>query len=84
MAVGFQHNMHVQPRLVPGRNRLWLEADQLDAGSKLQAEWIYQIEGKQLRSAVTLDKQGRTDNTVAAQADSPAEILITSVKLKCL
>ena len=76
--------MHVQPRLVPGRNRLWLEADQLDAGSKLQAEWIYQIEGKQLRSAVTLDRQGRADDTVAAQVDAPEKILMTSVKLNCL
>ena len=84
VAVGFQHNMHVQPRLVPGRNRLWLEADQLDDGSKLQAEWIYHIDGKQLRSAVTLDKQGRAGDTVAAQVDAPEKILMTGVKLNCL
>ena len=48
--MGFQHNMHIQPRLVPGQNQLWVEAAQLDNGSKVQAEWIYQVDGEEKRS----------------------------------
>ncbi|MDD4890511.1 MAG: hypothetical protein PHU85_11340, partial [Phycisphaerae bacterium] len=39
--VGYQHNMHVQPRLLPGENPLFLEAPELAAGRKLSCRWNY-------------------------------------------
>ena len=38
ITVRFQHNMDAQPRLVPGDNRLWLDAEAIDKGTGLSAE----------------------------------------------
>lgn len=83
IAVGFQHNMFVQPRLVPGANNLWLEAGNVPAGSSLQAEWIYQVNGDEQRSSVNLDKPGRAETTVNLNVDCPSKIFMTGIKLNC-
>ncbi len=82
--VGFQHNMHVQPRLVPGENNLWLEAAELAAGSKLQAEWIYQIDEQEKRACVGLSKAGRAEEAVKIDVDCPSKVLMTGIRLSCL
>ncbi len=40
ITVGYQLNMSIIPRLVPGNNALYLQAEKLD-GVKLVAEWAY-------------------------------------------
>jgi hypothetical protein len=84
IAVGFQHNMHIQPRLVPGQNNLWLEAAQLDNGSKVQAEWIYQVDGEEKRSCVGLSKAGKAEEAVKVDVNCPSRIWMTGVKVRCL
>ncbi len=84
VAVGFQHNMHVQPRLVPGANVLWVEAQDLADGAKLQGEWIYQVRGRERRTCVGLSQAGRAEEDVTLDVDCPSEILMTGVKLNCM
>jgi hypothetical protein len=83
IAVGFQHNMHIQPRLVPGANPLWVEAGQLGDGAKLQAEWIYQIDGEEKRTGIELAKTGRSEETVKLDAGCPSKIWMTGIRLAC-
>jgi hypothetical protein len=84
LGVGFAHNMYVQPRLVPGENQLWLEAAELAAGSKLQAEWIYQVDEQEKRACVGLSKAGRTEEAVKVEVDCPSKVLMTGIRLHCL
>ena len=84
VAVGFQHNMHVQPRLVPGENPLWLEAADVDKGTTLTAEWVHQIGGKEHRPAITLDKAGKAEDGVTVDVACPSDIRMTSVKVNCV
>jgi hypothetical protein len=83
IAVGFQHNMHIQPRLVPGENKLWVEAAELSNGSKVQAEWIYQLDGREKRSRVDLKKPGQAKQAVKMNVDCPSRIWMTGIKLSC-
>ena len=84
VAVGFQHNMYLQPRLLPGDNALWLEADGMDEGTKLQAEWVYQVVGDERRAELSLESPGRAERPVALDAACPSEVLMTGIKLNCL
>jgi len=84
IAVGFQHNMHIQPRLLPGANPLWLEAAEIDDGSRLQAEWVYQQGGAERRAALGLDSAGRGEQVVTIDADRPSDVHTTGLRLKCL
>ena len=84
IAIGFQHNMHLQPRLVPGENPLWLEDAQVDDGTKLQAEWIYQLDGDERRAGIGLEQAGKAEQTVLVDVDRPSRILMTGIKLNCL
>ncbi len=84
LAVGFQHNMHLQPRLLPGDNPLWLSAEKLDAGRRLQAEWIYQLAGEEHRCELLLEAPGRAEKTVSVQAGCPSDVRMTGIRLNCL
>jgi len=84
VAVGFQHNMYIQPRLLPGENPLWIEAAELAGGAKLRAEWIYQLGGEERRAAVELAEPGRTDEGVVIEADCPSDVHTTGIRLCCL
>ncbi len=84
IGVGFMHNMFVQPRLVPGKNDLWLEAGELANDSELAAEWIYQVDEQEQRARVDLSKAGRAQETVTVDVERPAEILMTGIRLSCL
>jgi hypothetical protein len=83
VTVGFQHNMFVQPMLVPGRNPLWIEAGGLENGASLEAEWIYQLRGEERRAKLALATAGTARRTVNIAAKSPTEILMTGVRLAC-
>lgn len=84
ISVGFQHNMHLQPRVLPGANPLWLEAGTLDAGDRLAAEWIYRHSGKECRSSLELSAPGKAAGTVTVEAQDPAEVWMTGIRLSCL
>ncbi|MFH1024541.1 MAG: hypothetical protein V1809_14265 [Planctomycetota bacterium] len=84
ISVGFQHNMHLQPRLLPGANPIWLEAGKLDSGDKLQAEWIFQKNGKEERARLELAKAGKVSDKVNLKARCPSEILMTGIRLTCM
>jgi hypothetical protein len=84
VTVGFQHNMFVQPMLVPGANPLWLEAGNVDANSRVEAEWVYQVRGEERRARLQQGTAGRAGQVVAVDAASPTEILMTGVKLRCV
>ena len=83
LTVRFQHNMDVQPRLVPGDNRLWLEAEALDKGAELSAEWVYQVDGKQRRTRLELGKSGRANEQVSLAIDSPSRVRMTGLRFEC-
>jgi len=84
VAVGFQHNMYIQPRLLPGENPLWIEAAELAGGAKLRAEWIYQLGGEERRTAVELAGPGRAAESVVIEADCPSDVHTTGIRLCCL
>ena len=84
VAVGFQHNMYIQPRLLPGENPLWLEAAVLNDGAKLQAEWIYQLASEERRCELRLERPDRAQKNVFLEAHCPSEILMTGIRLDCL
>ncbi|KKM22883.1 hypothetical protein LCGC14_1620810, partial [marine sediment metagenome] len=84
IAVGFQHNMYIQPRLLPGANPLWLEAESVDDGARVEAEWIYQVDDEERRAALALAEAGRAEQDVAIGADAPSDVLMTGIKLRCV
>lgn len=84
ITVRFQHNMFVQPRLVPGANPLWIEAGELPPGAVLEGEWNYLLRGAQHREKVTLAKSGRAARVLDVPAVSPEEIVMTGVRLACI
>jgi len=83
VTAAFQHNMFVQPMLLPGRNPLWLEAGTLETGASLEAEWIYQLRGQERREKLTLAQAGHAECAVDIAASSPDEIIMTGVRLGC-
>lgn len=82
VTVRFQHNMDAQPRLVPGRNDLWIEAGKI-SGSTLESEWVYQVDGTQRKTKIELASAGRAEETVEVDVDSPERILMTGLRLNC-
>ena len=83
VTVGFQHNMDAQPKLVPGDNALWIEAEKLDRNTKLGAEWVYQVDGKQQKSGFELSKAGRAAGRVRVDTDCPSRICMTGLRISC-
>ncbi|HTL51147.1 MAG TPA: hypothetical protein VL860_01085 [Planctomycetota bacterium] len=84
VTVGFQHNMHLQPRLLPGANPLWLEAGALDPGVRLRSEWIYTQGRREQSVLLELDRAGRAERTVEVAAESPEDIVMTGIRMECL
>lgn len=83
LTVGFQHNMHLQPRLLPGENPLWLEASSLASGLRLGAEWIYTQGRRESSARLMLERAGRSEQNVTLAADSPEDILMTGLRIDC-
>lgn len=83
LAVGYQLNMNVLPRLVPGANELFVEAGALD-GVKLAAEWAFtHPQGERLES-VALDRAGRAARKVDLDLAKPSDVVMRGVTLRCL
>jgi hypothetical protein len=84
VTIGFQHNMFVQPMLMPGANPLWLQAAELDAGCRVEADWIYQTRGDEHRARLAQNQSGKARMPLVLDAKSPADILMTGVQLRCV
>ncbi len=79
ITVAFQHNMHVQPRLLPQQNELWLHAQDKTNGEKVSATWIYQKDGEEHHLNLG-ETQGKA---IEIDANKPADIHMTAIKLRC-
>jgi len=84
VTIGFQHNMFVQPMLLPGTNGLWLQAAELDADSRLEADWIYQTNGAEKRVRLQRPVAGMTRQALSLDVDGPDDILMTGLQLRCV
>jgi hypothetical protein len=82
LTVGCQVNMNVLPRLVPGKNTLFLQADEMD-GVKLQAEWAYTHPDGEKTEVVNLDASGRATRNVDPAVKRPDELIMRGVTLRC-
>ncbi|PCJ58181.1 MAG: hypothetical protein COA79_14270 [Planctomycetota bacterium] len=81
LTIGFQHNMHVQPRLLPGKNELWLDCEKNQDGVNVTAEWVYQKDGKQFIESLENSKEGKVSNSLSIDGNCPSEIKMSSVRL---
>ncbi len=82
--VGYQVNMNILPRLVPGQNELKLKANSVGSGVKLQAEWAYTHPDGEMIDTVSLDKAGESKLAKKLDIKSPSDITMRGVILKCL
>lgn len=77
--VGYQHNMHIQPRLIPGENQLYLKAEDLNEGEKLAVRWNYTVPGGEKEESLDLDSAGETVRTVNLEYGRPDDIIMRGV-----
>ncbi len=79
ISVSFQHNMHVQPRLLPHDNELWVKKANADNGESVRAAWIYQIDGSE--ECVSVADGERLMHTLPV--DRPRDVLMTGIQISC-
>lgn len=82
--VGYQLNMNILPRLLPGNNELYLKAGSMSNDIKLQAEWAYSHPKGEMVDTVTLDKSGENNLKKKLDINLPYDITMRGVTLKCL
>lgn len=82
--VGYQVNMNILPRLLPGENELYVKAKSISSDVKLQAEWAYTHPDGEIVDTVTLEKSGEAKLKKILQIKNPADITMRGVSLKCL
>ena len=83
ITVEFQHNMNLQPRILPGENPLYLEAETVDDGSVLEAEWIFQVNGEQEKIKLGLKSAGVIEERIQRDEKCPSELFMTGLRLTC-
>ena len=81
--VGCQVNMNVLPRLVPGKNTLYLQASEMN-GVNLRADWAYTHPDGERLETLNLDAHGRAARTVDPGVSRPDELIMRGVTLRCL
>jgi hypothetical protein len=82
--IGYQHNMYVQPRLVPGRNALFLEAAEVAPGHRLSARWNYTTPAGEAEESLALAAAGRTGKALDLPSLRPDDIIMRGVTLECM
>jgi len=82
--VGYHLNMNVLPRLVPGKNELYLKAKSISSEVKLQAEWAYTHPEGEKVDAIELEKAGENKIQKNLNIKLPSDIIMRGVTLKCL
>lgn len=83
ICAGYQQNMHLQPRLLPGANDLYLQAEKLD-GVKLVAEWNYADPAGEHSETLDLGRGARATKQVQAGGKKPEDLVMRGVTLKCI
>jgi len=81
--VGYQVNMNILPRLLPGKNELCIKAKSISPSVKLEAEWAYTHPDGEMIDTVTLDKAGENKTIKILIIKSPADIIMRGVTLYC-
>ncbi len=81
--VGYQVNMNILPRLLPGKNELGIKAKSISPNIKLEAEWAYTHPDGEMVDTVTLDKAGENKTIKNLSIKSPADIIMRGVTLYC-
>ena len=82
--VGYQLNMNVIPRLVPGKNEIYLKADTVSSEVKLEAEWAYTHPMGEVVDTVSLTKSGESKLSKKLDINVPSDITMRGVTLNCL
>lgn len=82
--VGYQVNMNILPRLLPGNNELYLKAESVSSDVKLQAEWAYTHPAGEIVDTVALEKAGENTMKKKLEIGLPSDITMRGVTLKCL
>ncbi len=83
VTVGYQTNMHLQPRLVPGSNELYVEAGDMK-GVKLETEWAYTHPEGEKTAKVELASGKKATQQVDPKLDRPDQAIMRGVTLRCL
>ena len=81
ITVGYQVNMHLLPRLLPGKNVARIEAAELD-GAKLSAEWSCTLPDGDRLDCVALDAAGEARADVELNVERPEDIVMRGVRLQ--
>jgi len=82
--VGFHHNMHIQPRLLPGENELYIEADEVDSGDSLEVRWAATAGDREITERLALDTTGRTERKIDVGCEKPEDIIMRGVTLEVI
>lgn len=82
ITIGYQQNMFTQPLLLPGKNKLYLEGNELK-GSKLKAAWYYTLLGKDGSIEIESKKEGRVEKEVNLGFEKPDDITMRGVVIHC-
>jgi hypothetical protein len=82
LQVFFHHNMQIQPRLLPGENTLFLEAEELGQGETLEARWNATVAGEEQTESLTLEKAGNTEKAASFECKKPEDIVMRGITLE--
>jgi hypothetical protein len=80
--IGYQLNMNLLPRLVPGENELYVQADEVN-DTRLVAEWAYTHPTGERLDAVKLGEKGSQSRVVNPEIERPDELVMRGVTLTC-
>ncbi len=82
ITAGYQQNMFTQPMLLPGKNKLWLQADETN-GETLTAEWNFTMKGQEHCLALPLQEDGKAEQTFDIECDRPDDLTMRGVSIRC-
>ncbi len=82
ISLGYQLNMQVLPRLVPGDNHLYLQADELN-GVNVSADWAFTHPRGEKLESLKLTKSGRATHRYNPQIENPDDLIMRGVTLRC-
>jgi hypothetical protein len=82
--VGYQLNMNILPRLVPGNNELFIKAKSVSSDIHLVADWAYTHPEGEIVDTVALNKSGINAINKKLDIKLPSDIIMRGVTLKCL
>jgi len=82
ITVGYQHNMFTQPFILPGKNTLYLEGNEVD-GTRLKATWNYSLKGADGKVNVESSRDGRIEKAIDLCFDNVQDITMRGLVISC-